>query len=116
MTKENSTMLKNGAWGAALGAIAVMIIGFNFGGWVTASTAKESSDAAVLASKAVICVAQFKSSPKFDEQLKAFEETSSWRRNNFVEEGGWDKMPGEEIARTYVSSACSDAIEGLLEK
>jgi len=70
----------------------------------------------VLASRAAICVAQFMKSPNHDEQLKAFKTTESWLRREFVEKGGWDRMPGEETARGFVSSACSDGIETLIDK
>jgi len=116
MTSETSTMVKHGAWGAVIGAVFVMIVGFNWGGWVTASTAKEKTNEAVVASKAAICVAQFMKSPKNKEELKAFEGTESWKRGDFIEKGGWDKMPGEETARSYVSSACVEGIEALLSK
>jgi len=46
--------------GAAVGAVATMIIGFNWGGWTLGSTvdkvAKERTDAAVVAALAPICV------------------------------------------------------------
>ena len=116
MTNQRSTQLKFGGWGLALGAVAAMIIGFSWGGWVTASTADKMSGEAVLASRSAICVAQFMKAPNHDAQLKAFKETDSWKRNEFVEKGGWDKMPGEETARGFVSRACADGIAVLVAK
>jgi hypothetical protein len=51
--------IKYGVWGLICGAIVAMIIGFAWGGWVTASTNQKMSGEAVLASQAAICVAQF---------------------------------------------------------
>ena len=47
-------------WGAAAGAVALAIIGFNLGGWMTAGTAREriqaSANEAIVASLTPICV------------------------------------------------------------
>jgi len=115
MTKPNAGQVKLAGWGFAAGAVVTMVIGFSWGGWVTATTADKMSDEAVLASRSAICVAQFMKAPNHDVQLKAFRDTDSWARSRFVEQGGWDKMPGEETARSYVSGACADGIEALLE-
>ena len=116
MSNETSAKLKNGGIGFVIGAVIAMILGFTWGGWVTAGTVQEISDEAVLASRAEICVAQFMKAPDHKAQLKIFKETETWKRPEVVEKGGWDKMPGEEIARGFVSRACVDGIEVLLEK
>ena len=116
MKVQNAARLKHMSWGVALGALVAIVLGFTWGGWVTASSAKEKSDEAVLASRAAICVAQFTIAPDHAAQLAAFKETKSWQRSEFVEKGGWDKMPGEENGRVYVSRACADGIEFLLDK
>ena len=100
----------------AIGAVIVIVIGFTWGGWVTASTANEMSAEAVMASNSAICVAQFKMAPDYEAQVKVFQDTESWKRRGVVEKGGWDKMPGEETARGFVSNACAEGIEVLLEK
>ncbi len=116
MTEQNSGKLKYAGLGTVIGAVIVVVLGFTWGGWVTANTSQEQSDAAVLASRAAICVAQFTMSPDNKALLKTFQETESWKRSEFVNKGGWDKMPGEETARGFVSRACADGIEVLLEK
>ena len=44
--------LKPAAWGAVAGAIALAVIGFNWGGWVTGATAnknaKDAADSAIV--------------------------------------------------------------------
>ena len=78
-------------------------------------TAKGKSDEAVLASRAAICVAQFMRAPNHDEQLKALEQTDSWKRSELIEKGGWDKMPGQEEASGAVADACARGLEILAE-
>jgi hypothetical protein len=66
--------------------------------------------------RAAICVAQFIKQPNHKEKLKELGELSSWRRAEFIEKGGWDKMPGQEKAGYLVSRACADGLELLFEK
>ena len=116
MTKEKSDKLKNGGLGIIIGMVISMTLGFTWGGWVTASTAKEMNEEAVLASHAAICVAQFMKAPEYDAQLKAFQKVEVYEQSGFIEKGGWDRMPGDETARIYVSDGCAAGIVALLEK
>ena len=86
------------------------------GGWTTAGTTKTMTEEAVLASQAAICVAQFIKDPNHEEKLKEFEELDSWKRAGFIEEGGWDRMPGQEKAADGVARACADGLEPLISK
>jgi formaldehyde-activating enzyme involved in methanogenesis len=45
VTMEISTSVKPAVWGAIGGAIAAMVVGFAWGGWVTGRTAGQMSDA-----------------------------------------------------------------------
>ncbi len=116
MKPETGAKAKYGIWGIICGAVIAMIIGFSWGGWTTAGTTEEMNREAVLASQAAICVAQFMKEPNHEEALKEFEEVSNWDRSEFVEKGGWDKMPGQEKADHGVSRACSDGLELLIKK
>jgi len=71
---------------------------------------------AVLASQAAICVAQFAQDPNHEEKLKEFSELDSWKRSEFLEKGGWDKMPGQKEASYGVARACTDGVELLIKK
>jgi hypothetical protein len=55
--------LKPAAWGAVAGAIALAVIGFNWGGWVTGATAnknaKDATDSAIVRVLAPICAEKF---------------------------------------------------------
>jgi hypothetical protein len=113
MKQETSVKVKYGAWGLIFGAAVAMIIGFGWGGWLTGGTAKGKTDEAVLASRAAICVAQFMRAPNHDRELKAFEETDSWKRSELIAKGGWDKMPGQEEASGSVAGACATGIAVL---
>lgn len=115
MKPETGLKLTYGFWGAVGGAAIAMIVGFNWGGWTTASTAQKMNDEAVLASRAAICVAQFMNSPNHDLNVKQFRGTDSYMRSDLIEKGGWDKMPGQEKAVYGVSSACVVGLEALIK-
>jgi len=51
-------------WGAVVGSVLTMIVGFSYGGWTTSSTAarlaKQQADTAVTTALVPLCVAQSK--------------------------------------------------------
>lgn len=102
-------------WGALAGAVALALVGFNWGGWVTGGTAEKlagaRADTAVLASLVPICVAQFQKSPEAKGRLAALKEVKSWEQGGYVINGGWATMPGSsgEPSRD-VASACAEAL------
>ncbi len=116
MKVESAAKVKYGVWGLIVGVIVTIIIGFAWGGWRTQGASETSTREALLATRAAICVAQFLKQPNYQEKLKEFQEYSSWKKAEFVEKGGWDKMPGETAANFAVAQACADALEHLLKK
>jgi len=116
MKTETAGKIKYGVWSLIIGAVIAMIIGFGWGGWTTAATTQKISEKAVLASQAAICVAQFMKQPNHEEKLKELAELNEWKRAEFIEKEGWDKMPGQEKADFGVSRACADGIELLVKK
>jgi hypothetical protein len=116
MKPETAGKIKYGVWGLIVGAVIAIIIGFAWGGWKTSGTAKTMTKEAVLASQAAICVAQFMKEPNHEELLKELEELDSWKRAEFIEKGGWDKMPGQVKADYAVARACADGLTLLIKK
>jgi hypothetical protein len=116
MKPEMKGKAKFGVWGLIIGAVVVMTIGFAWGGWTTQGTTQKMTEEAVLASQAAICVAQFMKQPNHEEKLKELGKIDSWKRSEFVEKGGWDKMPGQEKAGSLVSQACAKGLEVLVSK
>jgi hypothetical protein len=105
--------------GAFVGAIATIIVGFNWGGWTLASTAakaaRDRADAEVANALAPICVDQFRHAANASERFEALSKLSySWDRDAFIEKGGWAVMPGGDKADPAVVKACAEKI-GLLK-
>jgi len=116
MTVETTAKVKYGIWGLIGGAVIVMVLGFMWGGWTTSSTAHGMTQKAVVASQAAICVAQFVKQPNHEQKLKEFGEVNSWSRDEFIEKGGWDKMPGQQKASPEVARACGEGLALLVKK
>lgn len=116
MKLETAAKFKYGIWGLIGGAVIAMILGFMWGGWTTASTAQAMSQKAVVASQAAICVAQFVKQPNHERKLKELGEVSSWSRHEFIEKGGWDKMPGQDKASPEVARACAEGLDLLVKR
>ena len=116
MKVESSAKVKYGIWGLICGAVVAMIVGFMWGGWTTSGTAHGMTQKAVTASQAAICVAQFVKQPNHETKLKELEETNSWSRPEYIEKGGWDKMPGQEKADPDVAKACVEGLTLLTKK
>ena len=105
--------------GAAAGGVATLVIGFNWGGWVTGGTAKEmmqkSVSSALVSALSPICVDRFQHSADAAANLIEFKKVNSWQQGSFIEKGGWATMPGGEGANAAVAESCATTL-GSLDK
>lgn len=115
MKPETQGKIKFGIWGLISGAIITMIVGFAWGGWATQGTSEAMASDAVVASQSAICVAQFMKDSDQEANLKEFKELNSWKKDDFIKKGGWDRMPGQDKADYGVADACADGIELLVK-
>jgi hypothetical protein len=87
--------LKPALYGAAAGAVALAIVGFSWGGWVTGGTAnlqQSSQDPGVL------------------ETLALLKDASRYQRSDMLMEAGWATMPGSSDPNRNVASACMEKL------
>lgn len=99
-----------GFWGAVAGAVALAVVGFNWGGWVTSGTAHEMADAAIVDRLIPICVGQFNHDSDKAAKLAEMKKIASWRRGDYVIKQGWATIPGAEGANGDVAEGCADMI------
>ena len=82
--KETKAAVKPALWGAAAGAIALAIVGFNWGGWVTGGTAetiaKNRAATAVVAVLAPICVEKFRQAAGASANLAEMKKAGSLKK------------------------------------
>ena len=115
ISNETKAAVKPALWGAAAGAIALAIVGFSWGGWVTGGTAetiaKTRAATAVVAVLAPICVDKFRqaagASANLAEMKKA---TYASDQSRFIEKGGWATMPGSTEPDSAVARACAQTL------
>lgn len=111
---DSLTRLVQGAIG---GAVATLIVGFSWGGWVTGGTAKElvqkNVSTALVSALSPICVDKFQHSADAASNLTELRKVSSWQQGSFIEKGGWATMPGGEPANTAVAEACAVMLGSL---
>jgi hypothetical protein len=103
--------------GVAVGAVATVVIGFGWGGWMLGGSAKELADnaasSAVVAAIAPICADQFQRSADASANLTALKKTDTWQQAAYVEKGGWAVMPGSKAADSGVPQACAALLSSL---
>jgi len=103
--------LKPALYGAVCGAVALAVIGFSWGGWVTGSSAQrmaqDRSKTDVVAALSLICVDQSKRDPQLTERLAALKAASTYSRGDLVVKAGWATMPGGTVADAQVAKACA---------
>lgn len=108
---------KPALWGLAGGAVALAIVGFGWGGWVTGSKAASSAqvrvDDAVVGVLAPVCVEKFQRMGDAQANLIELKKVDSWSRGEFVEKGGWAKTAGATLSSeqlSAVSKACANLL------
>jgi hypothetical protein len=94
-------------WFSLAAIILTMIVGFNWGGWVTGGTAKAMAQDAVIQRLTPICVGQFNQDPEKAQKLSELKKTSFYERDDYVKAQGWATMPGEAKPDSKVADACA---------
>ena len=115
----NTEMMKPVLVGAVGGAVALAIVGFGWGGWVTGGTAeamaKKQAKSATVAALAPICAAKFRADSSFEAKMVELNDTRSYQRSAFIVKGGWATMPGAEKGDRDVAKACAEMIMKMAE-
>ena len=106
---------KPAVWGAVVGAIAIMIVGFSTLGWTLGRTAEQMAnkraEVAVVAALTPVCIAKFEAQSDATAKLVEFKNvSSSWDQSSFIEKGGWAKMPGSDKPNAAVARACAEKL------
>jgi hypothetical protein len=115
ISKDTRAAVKPACWGAVGGAIALAIIGFTWGGWVTGGTAKNMVSVATTNGQQSIlvplCVAQFMATDGAVTKIKA---TPSYNHDDIVRE--FVKTVVDTPVDYSLARACAAAIDEVLAK
>jgi hypothetical protein len=101
--------------GIAIGAIAPMVIGFSWGGWMTGGAAiklaDERANTAVVAALTPICVEKFLQNSDAKANLAVLQKISSnWEQGQYLEKGGWATQPGATSPDYHLARACAEKL------
>ena len=104
--------------GAAAGAVASIVIGFSWGGWMTGSTANrlaaERADTAVVAALTPVCVEKFLQNSDAKANLATLQKISTnWEQGQYLENGGWATRPGATSSDYHLARACAEKLVQL---
>ena len=106
------------AQGAAVGAVATMIIGFNWGGWVLGKTAENNAtmlvNTALVKAYGPVCIEKFKHQPNVEAKWAELTKVDTWRRESYIKESGFATPPGSTSPNAAVADACADALSKII--
>jgi hypothetical protein len=101
-------------WSCAVCVVATMIVGFNWGGWVTGGTAGAMAGKAAAAARAdvaaTICVDRFVNAPGAAATLASLKSSDSWKRDVFITDGGWVTISGIEKPVDGAAGLCAQRL------
>jgi hypothetical protein len=103
-----------GLYGAAIGAAALAVVGFGWGGWVTGGRAQQmavaASEVAVVKVLTPLCLETARKDPDFAAKLVELKKAQSYSRDDFVMKAGWGTAPGNLEANRDVARACASQL------
>jgi hypothetical protein len=108
------TWIKPALTGAAVGAFAMVVFGFSWGGWVTSGTARNISASDVSSGVALAltpyCIERSKGDPAAATVLADIKAASIYGRRSIVEKSGWATPLGADQPNSALASACGDEL------
>lgn len=107
--------LKPGLYGAAIGAILVVGVGFAWGGWVTGATARENAMTRahddVVAAFVPVCLDMAGTDPERARKLETIRTATSYKQRDALMDTGWATMPGSVDADRDIAQACLKGLD-----
>ena len=104
--------------GALVGAVATMIIGFNWGGWVLGKTAENNAalrvNTALVQAYGPVCIERFKQQPNVEAKWVELTKVETWRRDSYIQESGFATPPGSTSPNAAVADACAEALSKVI--
>ena len=101
-------------WSCRGTAVAVMIVGFTAGGWVTGGTADEMAETAAEDARtelvASVCVERVMNSPDAATTLAELKEAESWNRDELISDGGWATLAGIDEPVYGSADLCAETL------
>ncbi|MCY0093341.1 hypothetical protein [Hoeflea ulvae] len=101
--------------GACAGAVALAIVGFNWGGWMTSTSAADMSNDESKAAVAMVltpyCVQKSENDPLAAGVLAELKDANGYKRRGIVEKAGWATPLGADKPDRDLAEACQIALD-----
>ncbi len=111
---QNITWLRHGLWGAVCGAVALAIVGFTWGGWVTSAGARKAAGiertSAIVSALTPYCLDRAKSDPASAEIMAQLNAAGTYGRSRVIENAGWATPLGSVEPNRDLAQACQLAL------
>ena len=112
---ESLTRLGQGVF---VGAVATMIIGFSWGGWVRGITAENNAalrvNTALVQAYGPVCIERFKHQANVEAKWVELTKIDTWRRDDYIKESGFATPPGSTSPNLAIADACADALSKII--
>ncbi|HZD91405.1 MAG TPA: hypothetical protein VE224_14990 [Pseudolabrys sp.] len=113
--------LKTHGVAVVLGALAAIVIGFGWGGWMLGSAAQQmvqkKVDAEVVSLYTPQCVARFEAQTNMPAHWAALKKASAdYDQQGFIEKAGFATPPDAKAANDDVADACANKLMAALKK
>lgn len=106
---------KPGAYGAAIGAVAVSILGFTWGGWTTSGSAnamaQDMAAEEVTMAMVPVCLNLASDDPDRIAKLATLKGASGFERRKAMLATGWATVPGSDTPSNDLVLACIEGLE-----
>jgi hypothetical protein len=94
--------------------VLTVVVGFTWGGWVTAGTAtsraKDAAETATAQLAANICAFRFLHANDAATQLAALKKESSYSARSAIQDGGWVTLAGAKEPVEGAAQLCADQL------
>ena len=104
--------------GAAIGAVAAMIIGFNWGGRVLGRTAEANAvqrvNSALVQAYGPVCIERFKQQANVEQKWAELAKIETYRRGAYIQESDFATPPGSTSPNPAIADACADALSKVI--
>lgn len=106
---------KPGIYGAIVGAVAISILGFTWGGWTTSSNAEEMAqsfaDGEVTMAMVPVCMDLSAADPERLTKLATVRDATGYGRSKAMMDTGWATLPGSDAPDRDLAEACFKGLE-----
>lgn len=96
--------------GLVIGGVATASVGFYYGGWTTADSAKamatQQTRLGVADALAPYCVERAKADPSYGSKLEALKAGNSYNQTAIIQDSGWATLPGGSEPDTHLAASC----------